>query len=140
MSFFGFLRERLVLHECLTIQSFLFSNLPRYVEVVLHVRNDTTKACLFSDITHLSCISCDIFGCGYYFVIIGLVTVVLLYDLVILHVLERRLEQIRSDVLGGSECLVITDLNLPRSILFPDECQSGFLEGISDGRIRWFRE
>ena len=122
MSLLGFLREWLILHQRLANQSFLFGNLLRSVEVVFHVRDDTTKVCLFSDLANLSGISYDVSGSGYYFVIIGLITVVFLYDLEIFHMLKRCLVQILSDVLGRSECLFITDLNLPRSILFPDEC------------------
>ena len=122
MSFLGFLREWLILHQRLANQSFIFGNLLRSVEVVFHVRYDTTKTGLFSDSAQFSGISYDVSGSGYYFVIIGFITVVFLYNLEIFHMLKRRLVQILSDVLSRSECLIISDLNLSRSILFPDEC------------------
>ena len=142
LSLFRFLGETLSL-VCLYQKSFSGLTLLRgqlfwAVEVVFYVRDHSSKASVLTDFTEFRRVSLHVSRLDHDLTVF-LVSEMLLHLLVILHVLEGRVCWL-PDVLARSEWFLITNFNLPISVLFAQHGGGRVLERIADGIVGGLHE
>ena len=129
-----FLRERLLLHETLAVETFLFSQLLGSVIIALHVGNDTAEGRLLSDLACLWRVDQEVAWCDQNITSVFRISEVFLNMGVVLHVLIRGISWL-SNVLRRSEWLLVSNSNLLLAVFLAHHRQRSLLEGISNSVV-----